>query len=216
MFEPRLEETVLRTVLCSVAAGTGECYVPAAVSGRHIHLSKEELEKLFGPGHELTPMKGLSQPGQFACKETLTVKGAKGAIENVRVLGPLRERIQVELSMTDCFNIGIAPHIRQSGDISGTGGAELAGPRGRLLVEEGVIVAARHLHLSKAQAEVYGLSDGDVVRLEKKGERPTSFGGFAVRVADGYDMEAHIDIDEANAAAVRGGDLLRVYREDGR
>ena len=213
MVEPRLEETVLRTVLCAVASGTGEYYVPVAVSGRHIHITREALEKLFGAGYELTPMKGLSQPGQFACKETLAVAGAKGSIENVRVLGPLRDRVQVELSMTDCINIGIAPHIRQSGDTAGTEGAELSGPRGSMIIEEGVIVAARHLHLSPAQAGVFGLADGDVVRLEKKGERPTSFGGFAVRVSDEYDMEAHIDIDEANAAAVRSGDLLRVSAE---
>ena len=209
----RLEDTVLKAVLCAVAAHMGEYYVPVGISGRHIHVSEEALNQLFGHGYQLTPLKYLSQPGQYACKETISISGEKGLIENVRILGPLRGDTQIELSMTDCFKIGVSPIIRQSGDTGGSDGVELIGPNGSMIVDEGVIVAARHLHLSKVQADAYKLKDGDIVNLEKLGERPTYFGGFLVRVSDEFDLEAHLDSDEANAAAIKNGDLLRMSRE---
>ena len=186
--------------------------VKIGLSNKHLHLSEEHIEALFGKGHQLTPTKPLVQPGQFACKEQLTVVGPKGQLQKVRVLGPERKATQVEIAFTDSFALGIRPPVRMSGKTSGTPGCKLIGPAGEADISEGVIVAARHLHLSAAQAAMFGLKDGQSVSLRSEGERAVVFENVIVRAGNGHDMEVHIDTDEANAAAMAGSTMMEVIR----
>jgi len=185
-------------------------FVPAAVSARHVHLSGEHVEALFGKGHRLNRAWDLSQPGQFACEERVALIGLKGSFENVRVLGPERKETQVEVSVTDCYRIGIKPAVRMSGDIAGTPGCTLVGPAGEVKLDKGVIVAARHLHISDEEAAAFGLKNGDIVGAKKKGERETVFGNIIVRAGREHSLELHLDTDEANAAGITGGELLEL------
>lgn len=187
-------------------------YVPAAASSRHTHLSAEALEALFGKGYELKTLRLLSQPEQVACEETVTIIGPKGQIKGVRILGPVRSQTQVEISMTDTYRLGIKPTVRMSGDVGGSPGCTLAGPAGQITLPQGVIVAARHLHISGEEAEIFGLKDGDIVAACKQGERESVFGNILVRAGDAHALELHLDIDEANAAGVRNGDLLELVK----
>ncbi len=174
------------------------------VSARHIHLSDADLAVLFGEGHQLTCKKELSQPGQFACEEKVTVKGARGELK-MSVLGPTRKDTQVEVSLTDARTLGVAALIRESGDIVGTNGCTLVGPCGTVELKEGVIAAKRHIHMTTKDAEYYGLTNGQIVevKVETNG-RTTTFGDTVVRVSDSYALAMHIDTDEANAAAIAG------------
>ena len=185
-------------------------FVELEASGRHVHVTREQAMVLFG--HRLTPKRPLSQPGQFACREQLTVVGPKGQIAKVRVLGPERKASQVEISLTDSFTLGIKAPVRMSGNIAGTPGCRLIGLAGEIELSEGVIVAARHLHLSASQAALFGLKNGQIVRLRCEGERETVFGNVIVRAGDGHDMEAHIDTDEANAIAMSGSTMVEVLK----
>lgn len=191
---------------------TGRIFVPVASSARHIHLCRADVEKLFGKGYQLQKFRDLSQPGQFACKEQLTVVGPKGQLQKVRVLGPERKATQVEIAFTDSFALGIRPPVRMSGKTSDTPGCKLIGPAGEADISEGVIVAARHLHLSAAQATMFGLKDGQSVSLRSEGERAVVFENVIVRAGNGHDMEVHIDTDEANAAAMAGSTMMEVIR----
>lgn len=188
-------------------------FVPAAVSGRHVHLCAADIETLFGKGHKLVKMRDLVQPDQYACEEKVTLACQKGRIENIRVLGPARPQTQVEISLTDCYKVGVKPVVRMSGDLGGTPGGKLIGPAGEGTLQSGVIVSARHLHISAAQAALYGLSDGDVVSVKKGGERETTFGNVLVRAGDAHELELHIDTDEANAAGLLCGELLELYTQ---
>lgn len=180
--------------------------IPVAISARHIHLTQETVEKLFGAGHQLTPLKELSQPGQYACEEQLDVVGPKRTIENVRVLGPVRRANQVEVSRTDEFFLGIDAPVRDSGDVAGSAGVTLVGPKGQVVLEEGVICARRHIHMTPADAEVFGVVDKDVVEVAIDSDgRDLTFGDVLVRVHPGYALEMHIDTDEANAAELSRG-----------
>ena len=183
--------------------------MPAAVSNRHVHLCEKSIESLFGKGYKLNKHKNLSQPDQFACKEFVTLEGPKGSLK-LRVLGPVRKEVQVELSVTDARNVGIVPTLRLSGDLAGTPGAILVGPEGSVEPERGVIVAARHLHISLRQAEVFGLRDGDIIRLLSDGARGIVLEHVAVRAGDEHDLELHLDFDEANCAMIENGDLLKI------
>ena len=175
------------------------------VSARHIHLSKEHLEILFGEGYELTPKKALSQPGQFACEERVTVVGAKKELAGVSVLGPVRPETQVELSLTDARSIGVAAPVRESGDVKGSGSCKLVGPCGEVELSEGVIAAKRHLHLTPEDAEQFGLKDNQVVKVEITTEgRSLVFGDVVARVSPKYAAAMHIDTDESNAAGIAG------------
>ncbi len=185
---------------------------PAGVSNRHVHLSQNDLETMFGEGHQLTQMKALSQPGQFAAEETLHIVGPKGAIEKVRVLGPTRKETQVEISMTDSFKLGIKAPIRNSGDLDGTPGCTLVGPKGSVILSKGVIVAARHLHANKAEAEALGLVDNEYITVKSSGSRGTLFENVWVRVSDACALDFHIDTDEANAAGIKNGDLVEIIK----
>jgi acetate kinase len=182
------------------------------VSAHHIHLSQEHVEALFGKGHQLTFHSELSQPGQFASKEILTLVGPKGKIERIRVLGPTRKETQIEIAMTEQFRLGIHPPIRESGDLKGTPGCTLEGPKGSVQIEKGVICAERHIHMTPEDALRYGLKDKSVVRVRVKGQRELIFGDVLVRVNPNYKLAMHIDTDEANAANLKTGDLVYIDR----
>jgi propanediol utilization protein/ethanolamine utilization cobalamin adenosyltransferase len=189
--------------------------VPLGISNRHIHLSQTDLATLFGEGHPLTLKKELSQPGQYAAQETVTLQGPKGSLEKVRVLGPARGKTQVEISASDCFTLGIKSVLRDSGQHDGTPGLRVLGPAGQVDLESGVMVARRHLHLSTAEAAEWRLKDGDRVSIKVPSPRPTIFQDVLVRVSDHYRKEFHLDLDEANAALITAqsqGRLLRGHQ----
>ena len=172
-------------------------------SARHVHLTQETVETLFGQGHTLTNKKDLSQPGQFACEEKVTVVGPKGSLK-ASVLGPTRPADQVEISLTDARSIGVAAAIRESGDIDGTFGCKLVGPCGEVEIANGVIAAKRHIHMTPADAEALGVSDKEIVGVKLDTERSIIFGDVVVRVSPKFALAMHIDTDEANAAAAVG------------
>lgn len=184
--------------------------VPVGISMRHIHLSRREVDALFGRNYYLTPLRPLSQPGQFACQECLDVIGPKGVLHKVRILGPERPAAQVELAQTDCRAIGISAPVRASGHIEGTPGVLLQGPRGVLSLTQGVIIADRHLHMSAAQAAAFGLADGDTVRIRVDGGKPGILDGVLVRAGSQYELDLHLDTDDANAFQLRQGQLVTV------
>ena len=176
--------------------------IPIETSARHIHLSQEDFETLYGPEAMLTYVKELSQPGQYACKERLTVVGPKGRFENVVILGPFRSSTQVEISVTDARRLGIPAVIRQSGDISGTPGCTLIGPYGSLELKEGVIVAKRHIHMTPLDAVRAHVKDNDIVFvITTSYERSLIFSDVVVRVSPSFSLAMHVDTDEANAFA---------------
>ena len=181
--------------------------IPIAVSARHCHLTRATLDKLYGKGHELTVKKWLSQPGQFAAEETVTVVGPRNRIERVRILGPLRGVDQIEISRTDEFFLGIDAPVRESGKVENTPGCQLLGPAGSADLEDGVICAWRHIHMTPEDAAQFGVKDRDVVEVAvTNDERPIAFGNVLVRVSPNYKLEMHIDTDEGNAAEIRSGD----------
>ncbi|MBC7923650.1 MAG: acetate/propionate family kinase [Ferruginibacter sp.] len=180
--------------------------IPIAVSARHVHLTQETVEKLFGPGYQLTVYKPLSQPGQFACNEQLTLVGPRNQVEHVRILGPVRSKNQVEISRTDEFFLGIDAPVRESGNVANSPGITLIGPQGKVELEEGVICAWRHIHMSLADADAFGVKDRDVVEVEvQTEERRLTFGDVIIRVSPDFRLEMHIDTDEGNAAEIRPG-----------
>ena len=181
------------------------------ISARHIHVSRKDLDILFGEGYELTNKKDLSQPGQFACEEKVTIVGTKGSIK-ASILGPVRPDTQVELSLTDARSIGVTAPIRESGDIKGTGACKIIGPAGEVDITEGVIAAKRHIHMTVADGEKYGIKDKQIVSVKiPTADRALIFGDVVARVSDSYALAMHIDTDEANAASVPGsctGEIL--------
>ena len=179
---------------------TDDLRIPISASVRHIHLSREHVEALFGAGHQLTPAKDLSQPGQFACEELVTLHGPKSSIARVRVLGPERRETQVEISRTDEFSLGIDAPIRPSGKLDGTPGLKLVGTAGEVELEQGVIQSARHIHMTPDDAARLGVSDRDWVMVRVGGERGIIFDDVLVRVSEKYALDMHLDTDEANAA----------------
>jgi acetate kinase len=179
--------------------------IPIEVSAHHIHLAREEMDMLFGEGSELTFRSELSQPGQFACEETINLVGPKGRVERVRVLGPFRKQSQIEISMTEEFKLGIKAPIRASGDLEGSMGVSLEGPKGTCFVPQGVICSLRHIHMSPEDALSFGLKDRDIVSVEVKGERTLVYGDVLVRVHPDFRRSMHIDTDEANAASITTG-----------
>ncbi len=170
-------------------------------SARHVHVTQEHLEILFGKGYELTKKKDLSQPGQYACEERVTVVGPKKELKGVSILGPVRKDTQIELSLTDARSIGVAAPVRESGDIAGSAGCKLIGPAGEVELTEGVIAAKRHIHATTADAEQLGVKNGDIVSVKVDTDgRSLVFGDVVVRVSDSYALAMHIDTDESNAA----------------
>lgn len=181
------------------------------LSNKHIHLSQEHIDILFGEGYELTPIKDLSQPGQFACDEKVDLVGPKRTIKGVRILGPKRKETQVEISISDAITLGIKDiSVRDSGDIEGTPGVKIVGPKGEVDLEKGVIVASRHIHMHTSDAEKYKLKDRDIVSVKVNGPRALTFDNVLIRVNDEYAMDMHIDIEEGNAAGLKNGDEVEV------
>jgi putative phosphotransacetylase len=175
-------------------------------SARHIHVSQADLETLFGAGYQLTPKKDLSQPGQYACEERVTVVGPKKELKGVSILGPVRPETQVEISLSDARSIGVTALIRESGETEGTMGCKLIGPAGEVELDHGVICAKRHIHMNTADAEKYGLENKQIVSVKAAGTgRETIFGDVVVRVSDSFGLAMHIDTDECNAAAITPG-----------
>ncbi len=184
--------------------------VTVGVSNRHIHLCREDMDALFGAGSELTFRNALIQPGQFAAEETLTIRGPKGELSKVRVLGPLRGATQVEVSVSDGYALGIKPPIRDSGNLESSAGITLVGPRGQVQKTQGAIAALRHVHLDPDSAALLGLEDKQLVALEFGGERSAVLRNVLVRVSTQFLPEVHLDLDEANALCVRSGDIVRL------
>lgn len=188
--------------------------VPVGVSNRHIHLSPEHIEALFGEGHELTVYKDLSQPGQYASKEKVNVVGTKGVLQGVRILGPARKKTQVEISQTDARQIGIDAPLRDSGDLEGTPGCILIGPKGPLVLDSGVIVAKTHVHFHTADGERLDIHDGDKISILVKGIKTLCFHDILARVGDTMKLDFHLDTDEANAAMIKTGDVAMIKHKE--
>lgn len=186
--------------------------IPVGVSSRHIHLSQPHAQALFGPDEPLTPYKELSQKGQYAAHQTVTLIGPKGEISNVRVLGPVRHETQVEISITDGFQLGLHPPIRLSGDLQGTPGIHIRGSRGIIRIEQGVIAAKRHVHMSPLEATLFGVRHGDVIRVRTSRDhvRSMAFSDVIVRVNERSTLDFHIDTDEANCANLVTGSFVEL------
>ena len=183
-------------------------FVELEASGRHVHVTREQAQTLFG--HGLTPRRPLSQPGQYLANERVTVVGPKGTFENVAVLGPERKKAQVEISLTDGRTLGLEAPVRLSGDVSGTPGVTLIGPAGTVTLNQGVIAAQRHIHLTPEDARNFGVKDKQVVKLQTFTARPVIFQDVAVRVSPEFASYVHLDYDEANACGFAKGDLGRI------
>ena len=186
--------------------------VEIEVSARHVHLTPDDVEVLFGPGAELKPARPLSQPGQFLSEQRVTLVGPKGRKERTAVLGPVRKATQVELSKSDCVELGVKAPVRESGDVKGSGAITIVGPCGTLEIQEGVIIARNHIHVSTADSLKLGLKDKQKVSVEVLSERPVIFKDVVVRVSDQFRCKMHIDFDEANAAMVSGFTLGQIIR----
>jgi putative phosphotransacetylase len=186
--------------------------VPVGVSARHIHLEKDHLKILFGEDYQLTQLKPLSQPGQYAAEETVEIKGPKGSIPKVRVLGPERPQTQVEITAADARKLGINAPVRTSGDLKGTPGITITGPKGEITVSEGVIIADRHIHMTPNDAKNYGVADGQKVKLLADGEKGGVLHNVTIRVSDKYALDCHIDTDDASAFQINQGQLLKILK----
>ncbi|MCQ4635127.1 phosphate propanoyltransferase [Anaerovorax odorimutans] len=187
--------------------------IPVGVSNRHLHLSQADLDTLFGAGYQLTPIKDLSQPGQFACKETVTIAGPKGAIEKVRVLGPVRSKTQVEILTGDGFKLGAVAPARLSGDLAGTPGITIIGPKGSVQTAEGLIVAQRHIHMTPRDAACYGVHDGQIVDIQIDGPRGGTYSNVAIRANDASALECHVDTEEANAMNLNSLSKVKIIKK---
>jgi len=186
--------------------------IPVGVSNRHVHLSQVDLNILFGEGYQLTKLKDLKQPGQYACKETVTICGPKGAIEKVRILGPVRSKTQVEVLAGDSFKLGTVAQTKMSGDLYGTPGITLVGSKGVVQIKEGLIVAQRHIHMNTKDAEFFGVHDGEIVSIEVDGLRGGVYKNVAIRANDSSVLECHIDIEEANAMNLNNQSKIKIIK----
>lgn len=186
--------------------------LPIALSNRHIHLTREHIDTLFGEGYELTKLKELSQPGQYASEEKVDIAGPKGTLKGVRVLGPARGNTQAEISMSDGFKIGVVPPVRDSGSIEGSPGAKIIGPKGEVEIDKGIIAAARHIHMHTEDAEKFGLKDKDRVKIKVPGDRGLTFDNVLVRVSPKYALEMHVDVEEGNACGAKNGTMVELIK----
>ena len=186
--------------------------IPVGISNRHIHLSKRDLNTLFGYGYELNKFKDLSQPGQFAAKETVTICGPKGAIEKVRILGPTRNQTQVEILAGDTFKLGIKTEPRMSGELKNTPGVTIIGKCGAVTTREGLIIAERHIHMSLEDAKEFGVKDGDNVKIETEGLRSGILNNVTVRANDNSSLECHLDMEEANAMGLNSKSIIKIIK----
>ncbi len=203
-----VDEVVEQVINAVKSAGL----IQLEVSARHVHLDRAAIDALFGEGHELTPKRELSQPGQYLEEERVDVIGPAGAFRNVAVLGPARKSVQVEVSFSDAFILGVTPPIRQSGDTKGSASITLKGPKGEIQLDEGVIVALRHIHITPEDAELMGLTDGQIVAVEAMTDRSVIFDDTVVRVSPKFRTRMHVDVDEGCAAHVAGFTLGRIIK----
>ena len=186
--------------------------IPVGISNRHVHLSRNDVDIIFGKDYELTKLKDLSQKGQYACKETITICGSNGALEKVRVLGPMRSKSQVELSFGDCRKAGISPCVKLSGDLKETPGVTLIGPKGSVQLMEGAIVAQRHIHMTSKDAEHFGVNDGDLVDIQVEGLRGGRLSNVSIRTNDSFSLECHLDIEEANSMGITPKTKIKIIK----
>ncbi len=190
-------------------------FIEVEASGRHVHLSREDVDALFGAGYSLTRVRDLSQPGQFVCQERVTITGPKGSIQNVVVLGPERKETQAEISMTDGLVLGIKAPVRSSGDVEHTPGFTLSVNGRSIRKEKGIMVAKRHIHMTPEDAARFGVKDRDTVNIQVYGSRPVIFEDTDVRVSKDFATYVHIDYDEANACGFQKGTCCRILKERG-
>ncbi|WP_232699601.1 phosphate propanoyltransferase [Brevibacillus daliensis] len=188
------------------------CSIPLGISNRHVHLSQADVETLFGAGYSLTKARDLSQIGQYACNETVTVCGPKGAIEKVRILGPVREQTQVEIMRGDCFKLGVKAPVRMSGALEGTTGVTLVGPKGSVYIRCGLMVAQRHIHMSPDDARFFGVTDGERVSIQFDGLRGGGYNQVAIRVSSAAALDCHIDVEEANAMDLTAASVVQIIK----
>lgn len=186
--------------------------LPIALSNKHIHLSQEHIEILFGKGHELVIFKDLSQPGQYACDEKVDIVGPKGILKGVRVLGPARKQTQAEISYADGFVLGVKAPVRDSGDVAGSPGAKIVGPAGEVEIAEGIIVAARHIHMHTSDALDFNVVDKERVNIKVGGERGLTFHNVLIRVHETYALEMHVDVEEGNACGAKNSQLVELEK----
>lgn len=191
-----------------------EAFIEVEASGRHVHLTQEHIDILFGEGHELTKIKDLSQPGQYACKERVTISGPRGNIDNVVVLGPPRNATQVEVSFTDALILGSIPPVKLSGDLENTAEITISTDRAAIALNKGLMVAKRHIHMSSQDSEKFGVQNNDSVRVKVLGKRPLIFDDVVVRISDNYRTYMHIDYDEANACGFSKGTFALIVGKD--
>lgn len=207
-------ELITRQILQELAARPAASVaqtldIPVGISNRHVHLSREDMDALFGYGATLTRMKAVKQPGQFAAEETVILRGPKGELQRVRVLGPLRSATQIEISVSDSFVLGVKAPVRMSGDLQDSPGIEIIGPRGRVMKSDGAIVAWRHIHISPSDAQRFALRDGMEIDVRINGYRGGILSHVLVRVSADAVLEMHIDVEEANGFGLRNGDCVR-------
>ena len=214
MIDEKVVQQVTKSILEILNKETAEDGIRVGVSARHVHLSQSDLETLFGKGHELTPKKML-MGDQFAAEECVTlVSPSLKTIEGVRVLGPVRSESQIEISRTDTFKLKVSPPVRPSGEIKGSAPMALVGPKGSVFLNEGCIIANRHIHMTPADAEKYGIKDNDLVDVEIQNQKPTRYYDVQVRVRADFNTEMHIDTDDANASAIKTGDRVEILTKD--
>ena len=214
MIDESIVKQVTKSILDILNNENADDGIKVGVSARHVHLSQADLETLFGKGHSLTPKKML-MGDQFAAEECVTlVSPSLETIEGVRVLGPVRKESQIEISRTDTFKLKVSPPVRPSGEIKGSAPMALVGPKGSVFLNEGCIIANRHIHMTPADAEKYGIKDNDLVDVEIQNSKPTRYYNVQVRVREDFNTEMHIDTDDANAAAIKSGDRVEILTQN--
>lgn len=210
--ENNLQDIIAQTVIDILKQKEASEGIKVGVSARHVHLSQKDLETLFGEGHQLTPKKQL-MGGQFAAEECVTlVSPSLRTIEGVRVLGPVRKQSQIEISRTDTFKLKVSPPVRPSGELKGSAPMALVGPKGSIFLNEGCIIANRHIHMDPATAAKYGVKDNDLVDVQIQNSKPTTYYNVQVRVHEIFTPEMHIDTDDANACAIKTGDYVKIIK----
>lgn len=209
-----LNESVIKEIVSEIVARNEiknmSFSIPIGISNRHLHVTREDLECLFGKGYELTVKNNVTLPGQFAANETVTIAGPKGSFQKVRILGPLRKYSQIEISRTDSFALGIKPPVRNSGDLIGSESLCVIGPKGMLNFDNKVICAKRHIHMLPEQAANYGVKDGDIVNVETDGDKGLILKNVLIRVSTKFALEIHLDTDEANAGELKNKGYVRI------